>query len=118
MSIGQPSIYEPTRLWGPKILGSLACIYGPTTGGAIIQGISILNYSSTAQGFSFFIGPSGFTGAATNAIVMPTAPADGSAVAVIPKLVPEIKLAPTDVVQALSSLATGISTFGWGVEMK
>jgi len=119
MSIGQPSIYEPTRLVGPRILGSLACIYGPTTGGTIIKGLSILNYNTTVQGFSLFLGPSGFTGAATNAIVQGVpAPTDGMPVKVVPDVVPEINMAPTDVLHGLSSLHTGAVMYAWGIEMK
>lgn len=122
--IGQPSIYGPTRLWGPITLGSLACVYGPGTGvGTVrIDGLTVTNIlsnSTLAPGVSFFLGPSGFTGAATGAYILNVSPpADGLPLTIIPNLAAPILMRGSDVIHSISSVASGYVSYGFGIEMQ
>lgn len=122
MAVGQPSIYGPTKLWGPVTLGSMACIYGPVgINRLLITGLTITNIlsSATTYGVTFMVGPSGSTGAATGAFAYNiSVPPDGMPVSIIPKMMPPQMIDNSQVIHALSSMASGYVSWASGIEMQ
>ena len=120
MAAGQPSVYGPVKLWGPTTMGSMACIYGPVGANVVqVTGITVTNLLTSPSGIGFYVGPSGSTGAATGAYGnnMPI-PSTGNPIGVVPNIAPPLTITNSQVIHAMSSMASGIITFGFGIEMQ